>query len=423
MRCRLHSAFWSTILLLACFLPGCQVSDCEEVDIHKDDEVGVAVCAENSSQDEGIHDEGDERASKADRQKDKEVPDYSKGLPEDWESGRSAPVADSIQVWLLGDDYFHFSHGDHDDSFDMSCTSSFDDIEFTGIDLKTRSFLSVPSLKPAVQFSCATSPTPYEDALEKALRSDAWDLKLQALVLLMKVKSSRHVDLQWKVLKELQEATPSLRLDEFLSELEKRFELEGLMRELEALVKQGNRIGRFSQPEEKCWAIRAVAAIQHRNAIPLLAKLSTKDNLEISLAAERSLEDFEGEESDKALGVCLLGWKYNAFECAGYALLKRNKALLNQLLSSEDAPKNCRYIQGILLAECANPQAVPILCETVPRYQIIDGKMFAHIARLAGPEHRNMIELLPSRVRPNQLHKALAVERAYKDRMKELEGR
>ena len=130
--------------------------------------------------------------------------------------------------------------------------------------------------------------------------------------------------------------------------------------------------------------------------------LSTANHLDTSVAAERSLEDFSGPKANQALVRCVLGWQYNAYVHACNALLKRDKALLTNTLLEAKPPKECRYYQGLFLARCDDAAAVPILCEKVPTYQIIDREMFAHIARLGGPEDRKAIESLPSRVRPDR---------------------
>jgi hypothetical protein len=61
---------------------------------------------------------------------------------------------------------------------------------------------------------------------------------------------------------------------------------------------------------------------------------------------------------------------------------------------------------------------VPILCEEIPAYQIIDREMFAHIARLGGAEHRQLIQSLPVRVRPDQRDLAERTVQRYMTKLK-----
>jgi hypothetical protein len=148
-------------------------------------------------------------------------------------------------------------------------------------------------------------------------------------------------------------------------------------------------------------------------SIERLAELSRSAHLHASLAAERSLEDFTGEKADQALVSCVLGWQYDAYVRACQTLLDRNKPLLVKTLLEATPPKKCRYYQGIFLARCDQPEAVPILCEEVPGRAIIDREMFEHIARLGQDEHRDMILALPGRVRQEQQRLAADTVRKY----------
>src|SRR5205085_5460349 len=85
------------------------------------------------------------------------------------------------------------------------------------------------------------------------------------------------------------------------------------------------------------WHVRAAGVTRCRRALPTLVRLSRSEHLGTSLAAERSLEDFDGDEGDQALAQCLLGWQYDAYIRAGRALLERNKPLLVQKLTPPPA--------------------------------------------------------------------------------------
>jgi hypothetical protein len=151
-------------------------------------------------------------------------------------------------------------------------------------------------------------------------------------------------------------------------------------------------------------------------ALPRLRELSVSGNLHTSLAAERSLEDFEGPEADEALGFCLLGWKYDAYVRAGSVLAERNKRYLKQILSNIAAPPKCRYWQAILLARAGSVEAVPLLVSEVHKMDMIDREMFEHIGRLAQPRHRDLIESLPGLVRPDQADDARAAVSRFEER-------
>jgi hypothetical protein len=142
--------------------------------------------------------------------------------------------------------------------------------------------------------------------------------------------------------------------------------------------------------------------IRDEKALPRLIELSGSVDLDTSLAAERSLEDFTGPKANQALAGCLLGWQDGAWERAGNALVKRDKQLLIKVLLQGKVPPICRYYQGILLARCNHPSAVPILCDEVRKYAMIDIEMFTHIARLGNPEHADLIRALPINVRTDQ---------------------
>jgi hypothetical protein len=162
------------------------------------------------------------------------------------------------------------------------------------------------------------------------------------------------------------------------------------------------------------WSVRALGVRRVKEGLGRLVQLSHCEARAVSLVAEKSLEDYTGLEADQALADCLLGWRYDAYIRAGRALLQRNKALLNNILSSTSVPKDSRYQVGLLLAKCENPLAVSILCDEVGGICFADHEMFECISHLAGPRHREVIESLPKRVRAEQVNEAQAVvERFY----------
>ncbi|MEN6451037.1 MAG: hypothetical protein ABFC96_11140 [Thermoguttaceae bacterium] len=341
--------------------------------------------------------------------------------PAKWDSEHRDSFNDAAQVWRLGKDYFQ--DGGDDDDFDGSndLTNERDEIVFSGIDRATRRFLSHPEVKPVVQFSCAVTATPYEDALEKALAKGSPEKKLQALAILMRLRAPSSVPLQWKALGELRQLKDHARWQPLLSEWLACFDPRTLEREIQQAPPPGDRYS--DRPRIYLWSIRACGTIQDANALSRLTTLSKADHLYTSLAAERSLEDFTGPKANQALAACILGWQYDAYVRACDALLKRDKSLLVKTLLQTNAPKKCRYYQGVFLARCDNPAAVPILCEEVPEYQILDTEMFAHIARLGGAEHRQMIQSLPTRVRPEQRKLAEQAVQQYTKRLEHVPTR
>jgi hypothetical protein len=145
--------------------------------------------------------------------------------------------------------------------------------------------------------------------------------------------------------------------------------------------------------------------------------LSRCDHLDVSLAAERSLEDFPGPAGDRALADCLLGWRYDAYVRAGYALVERDAGLLAQTLIAAAVPKDCAYQAGLLLAGVGNAAAVPHLCASVGHTAIVDGKMFEAIESLATLEQLPLVEALPATVRDEQRERATNVLAAVRARL------
>lgn len=311
-----------------------------------------------------------------------------------WNSARRDALTDALQVWRLGKDYFEETSEDYL-SFDRD-----ERVVFKGIDRKTRRFLDRPDLQPVVRFGCMGRNTPYEDALIETLTTDEPSLRLQALAILMRVRAPSSVPLQWKALGELRQLKDRPQWQPLLDEWQACFDSKRLEQTLRQVPPKERTYD--TEVGEFLWSIRAAAVIQDVRAMDRLAVLSAAAHLYTSLAAERSLEDFSGPAANQALVRCLLGWRFDAYVRAGDALLERDKKLLAKALLETTAPKSCRYYQGVLLARCDQVAAVPILCEEVRAYNRIDMEMFAHIARLGTEEHRNAIESLPSRVRPEQ---------------------
>jgi len=258
-------------------------------------------------------------------------------------------------------------------------------------------FLDDPCLKSAVQFGCVRSPHPFEDRLEESLAKEPGIFRLPALVLLMRVHAPASVELQWRILQDLRDqAEPGAAA--LLDDLASPFSEAAIHYALEA-APPGDP---YQDDPILEWNARAAGVLRYRRALPALVRLSRSSHLQGSLAAERSLEDFDGTDGDQALAQCLLGWQYDASLRAGRALLDRNKALLVDVLRSTLVPERFRYWQGIFLARAGDPSALPILCETVPRVSSIDREMFDQIEALAGEGDLPLLRTLPTLVRPDQ---------------------
>jgi hypothetical protein len=320
------------------------------------------------------------------------------GLRQTWQPDQRDPLTDAVRVWRRGVDSFD---GNAPSPRGSGRTGGHGLVLFTGIDLQTRDFLRHPNLKPVVQFSCARVATPYEDALEEVLAGGTPEVRLQALAVLMRLRAPSSVALQWKVLNELRLLDDRPAWQPLLVEWASCFEPGPLMKKVREVPPQ-DRYDNSAATRPYLWSIRALGVIGHREALPRLAELSRSDHLYTSLAAERSIEDFTGPEAERALVECLLGWQYDAYVRAGHALLDRNRDLLRAALRSADPPEGRRYWQGIFLARCDDPAAVPILCQAAPNVALVDREIFAHIARLGQAEHRTMIESLLRRVRKDQ---------------------
>jgi len=276
-------------------------------------------------------------------------------------------------------------------------------VGFPGLeDGAARRFLESGYYKPAVEFGCTRVSHPFEERLEGELKDGAGESRLQALLLLLRARAPASIDLQWKALQELR---PDPGAGKLLGGLEGQFSEESVLGALEMAPPEN----RYSHDLLLEWYVRAAGVARIHRALPTLVRLSRSGHLGTSLAAERSLEDFEGDEGDQALVQCLLGWQYDAYVRAGKALLGRNKGLLVEKLLGTLVPEKCRYWQAILLARADEAEAVPLLCETVTSVGIIDREMFDQIERLAREQDLPQIRLLAARAREEQQERAAQV--------------
>lgn len=274
-------------------------------------------------------------------------------------------------------------------------------------------FGSPGSLKPVVRFSCASSETKREDELEAELAGDDDARKLSALASLLEVNAPSSVALQHKAFLELKES--KLKDHPLIGSLARYFEPD----RIRELIKRDPPAEKYADDRiEFYWGIRAAGVLKLEDCIPRLLELSDSANLDTFLAAERSVEDFEGEKAEDALMHIISLWRYNAYVSAAEAMLKRNPDRLSRELEKMTPPEDCRYQYGLFLAWCRNPKAVPHLCATVKDISIVDGSMFSFIKELGRPEDKAIIEALPDTVRPNQKDRAIRTVEGYQARMK-----
>jgi hypothetical protein len=284
---------------------------------------------------------------------------------------------------------------------------------FERLDERAAWFLRTPYVVSAVQFSCAVSGSWGEDRITAALRGDDLALRLLALTILVRVKAPRTVEEQWATLEDCEALRGHDDLAWLLSEIRRAFS-EGTLRATLAAEPPKEQYG-GAYPME--WACRAAGVRRHAALLPRLVELSRCDHLHVSLAAQRSLEDFPGREGDEALVACVLGWQYDAYRRSADALLGRNPALLEETLLAATAPDGCVYWQGVFLGRLGSPRAVPYLCQELPRYHIIDREMFDLVEALASAEHLDLIDALPGRARDDQQKRAAAVREKVRSRL------
>ena len=253
-------------------------------------------------------------------------------LPARWTPSVTDPLVNATQVWRLGVGYFPL---DDDEELQPPVEATPDEIVFAGINASTGSFLRyTPLLKPAVWFSCNRCISSDESALEKALTDGPPELKLQALAILMKVRAPGSVESQRKALGELSDRNDRPSWNDLLSEMDRCFSAASI----HAALKQQVTVGRYETDNGLSWSIQAAGIIQLKTALPQLAQLSVADNIDISLAAERSLEEFHGAEADAALKTCLLGWQYDAWIRAGRGALASEQTDVERRASPKASP-------------------------------------------------------------------------------------
>jgi len=270
------------------------------------------------------------------------------------------------------------------------------------------------SLKPVVQFSCAQVTTPAEDAWEADLRGADAEARLAALGKLIELSAPSSVPLQYQAFLDLKGGYADQ------GSVKSAAQAFDEARIIQVISRTPPREEYASDDTEFYWCLRAVGVLKMAACIPRLVELSDVDNLYTTLAAERSLEDFDGEAAEDALLRVVSFGRYDAFVRAADEMLRRNPARLARGLETMSFPERHGYQYGLFLARCGNPKAVPILCETVKNIAMVDGEMFKHIAALGRPSDRAIILALPGQVRAEQTEQAQACVEKYLERMQGL---
>lgn len=207
-------------------------------------------------------------------------------------------------------------------------------------------------LKPVVQFSCARAASSREDALEADLVREDDQGKLAALSTLLSMSAPSSVALQYKAYAELKSRYAD---DQAVRQADAAFNRKRIMAVL----------GQKSRPEEDFdhvfhWCIRAAGVLKMDESLPRLVELSDTDDLYTHLAAERSIEDFEGKKAEDALIKVVSFWKYNSYVHAADEMMRRNKKRFSRELGKMTPPENCRYQYGLFLSRCDNAEAIPV---------------------------------------------------------------
>jgi hypothetical protein len=267
--------------------------------------------------------------------------------------------------------------------------------------------------KPAVQFGCAGVPTPLEDCLEEDLKSPNPDRKLIALVALLKWRAPSSTPEQWAVLQSMVARCP--REAALLEEMHDTFSAGRLLRSVNrmALAVPSEDLGRDGE-----WRIMATGVTRVEAALPALATLATSPTIDTSLSAQLAIRQFQGPAAEEALLTCVLGGTYDAVWRAGEEMVQRNPSRLRETLEGAvavDPRLICYY--GLLLARCDSPHAVPWLCQTVGRYQMIDSEMFDQIERLARPSDGPFLQAMWETCRPEQVARANEVWETFQRRV------
>lgn len=271
-----------------------------------------------------------------------------------------------------------------------------------------REFLRCPQLRPAVRILTYEPGAVMEDWLERMLEGPDDVVRLQALCVLVKVRASRSVRNQWDVLQHLL-TTGRPDVVAVARRIEVAFGTDAL----------DDTLQRSLDPDtsaELQWAVRAAGVTRYRASLGRLAELSRSEDLHVSLAAERSLESFDGPEAIDALAHCVQGWRPSASVRACEALLERDPERLRATLL-EVAASDGLYWKGVFLGRLDDPRCVPILCAELPRASMVDAEMFEAIERLAGEDHIAMVESLPMRVRDEQKARATQAVAAVRARL------
>lgn len=224
-------------------------------------------------------------------------------------------------------------------------------LPFRGLDNQAPRFLSKPDLQPAASTESPgafTREGEYEFALISGLANSSAAIRVQALALLVRVHSPSSVATQWSTLQALKQERVSRAWERAISTIESSFDGPALLRELEEEPRPWRQDHRDYLLE---WSLRAAGVTGLRAALPRLRELSASGNLDVAIAAERSLEDFTGPEVDAALLHCLLAWRYKAFIRAGWALLARAPARLLEALEPALPPEDAREWRTLFLMQ------------------------------------------------------------------------
>jgi len=326
----------------------------------------------------------------------------------------SAEVLQALAVWQLGAEAIPVSSRPlPQDGEVVSWSSEGPTTPFREFDGDVAAFLAHPSLASAVQFSCVPELRGREAWLSKGLKAEDPLVRLRALTALVRVRAPRSVAEQWAVLSELSAGKHAAEFAPVTEQVSAVFDAAAI----DIALMNPPLLGKYTAPATYQWAIRAAGVIRHRPALPRLTELSCSDSLLVSLAAARSLRDFEGPDANAALAECVRGWQYNASLGAAHALLARDPELLRATLLASESPVDMLCYKGILLARLEDSRAVPLLCETVPHRAIMDREMFDAIERLAMPEHLAVVDALPGRVRQEQRDRATTLVQCVRARL------
>ena len=238
----------------------------------------------------------------------------------------------------------------------------------------------------------------------------------------MKVHAPSSVALQFRTLSELKVTASAPIERELLDELLALFDRDAIIRRLTAIRDTSRTISDESAcftPPAVEWVIRCAGIRRFTSTIEMLGDIGCSNDLQASLAAERSLSDFTSPEANRALARVVAGWRYDASIRAARTLKGRDPELLRTTLIEAPAPEKYRYWSAVLFAELNDPRAVPLLCETVTKIHIMDREMFKHLARLATADQRELVLDVSMRARPDQQEDARRMLRDFERRVSE----